>query len=515
MIHISECSVGEIRLLTCILQILPNENDIFVYLGNTAAAIEALPSRLQKPNLITRIFQNYAKPRAQLCGIHQDLHPKIVASVFTLIALEAGTHLNNLASRADLLSDDQIEMIRRLRHLHILWLEEGVYKMTFGEEVSVQSKWVYQADQCEACIIARFASDVQTIYDLRCACQSRINRKMVSKGIEPRLKIWLDLWFDRFRDSLGAKDFSTFLARNETEATALKAIKKKLWHEKHPKGQKQRVADQPDAVRVPAPVPAPASSPSRRPSSRRTERTERSERPPANFRKASSMDTEAKYDGMLDLLDHYAELRESSAPNEFSAIPASRRPGPSAQAPRAATPASSVYDNNTMRNNSRVAKEGDTFVPPRAAWTQKSVWDDAPVPRSTIVERIFNSSAKTPVPPVPNIPGLFNHSPNPGPRLENLRPPPPPHSRAPLSPRRGQAARPAAPEGNPAADAVHESRREPGREIYREPRRESGRDMRESRHPHFESPNTGGSSDHSNRDGGRNSIRATAWSNLY
>jgi hypothetical protein len=363
MIHISECSVGEVRLLTGVLQILPTENDVFVYLGNTAAAIEALPNRLQKPNLITRIFQNYAKPRAPLCAIHQDLHPKIVASVFILIALEVGAHLNKLAGRADLLSDDQIEMIRRLRHLHILWLEERIYEMTFGDEVAVQSKWVYQADQCEACMIARMASDFQTIYDLRCACQSRINRRMVSKGVEPRLKIWLDLWFDRFRDSLGAQGFRTLLVQNETEAMALKAIKKKIWHEKHPKGQKPKVAAQSAApVRPSTPL---VDAPSRLPSSRRTERSEQT---PASSRKPSFSDNEARYDGMLDLLDHYAELRESTAPNVFSAIPASRqRPRPSAQSPHTAPSASSVYDNNTTRNNSRVAREGETYVPVRAA----------------------------------------------------------------------------------------------------------------------------------------------------
>ena len=132
--HVSECSVGEIRLLVKILRIPPSNIDLLIVFQGILHAISELPTRLKRPNVFKRLFTSYAKPRAEFCLIHKQLSPKIVHSLFSLIALECGYFLNTLANNEHLLTNSQIGLVNRLRNIHRFWLKPDVFKKTFGEK---------------------------------------------------------------------------------------------------------------------------------------------------------------------------------------------------------------------------------------------------------------------------------------------------------------------------------------------------------------------------------------------
>ena len=251
--HISECSLPEVRLLTKILQAPPDHPDpLGHFRGTILNGINALPSRLKKPNALLGIFKPYAKGREPLCTLHQGLHPKIVHSAFTLLALEVGFHLNKVASNEHLLTEPQIERVWRLRLLHLLWLDASTFEQTFGRSAS--SSWEFETNKCEACILTRIASNFETICDLRALILSRMSRRQIRRHGEPRLKIWVDYWMENMMKSglpplfripeTGGRpqSYDAALQQNIVDGLELKDARKRMYRDRHTHKKSRRTS---------------------------------------------------------------------------------------------------------------------------------------------------------------------------------------------------------------------------------------------------------------------------------
>lgn len=368
--HISECSVCEVRLLAKILQAPPDHPDPLGHFSGTILdGINALPSRLKKPNALLGILKPYLK-RAPLCKLHQGLHPKIVHSVFTLLALEVGFHLNQVASNEHLLTERQIERVWRLRLLHLLWLDVSTFEETFGRSAS--GPWEVETNKCEACILTRIASNFETICDLRAALLSRMSRRQIRRRGEPRLKVWVDHFMENFMAWGRPESFQAALNQNIKDGEELKDARKNIYHDR----QQSRRAEATDGTAVEAPNrPRSISSMQERPED------------------GDDLE-EDRYDAELEVVDHYAALKSTlSLPVRTDSLPQGNHPYGQTNPANAYQSQSSVYTNNTQRNNARVAGQSqaarppsnvseksepqDEYVNPRADWNRPSSQEQA------------------------------------------------------------------------------------------------------------------------------------------
>ena len=388
--HISECSLPEVGLLSKILQAPPDHPDPLVHFrGTILNGINDLPSRLKKPNALLGLLKPYAKGREPLCTLHQGLHPKIVHSVFTLLALEVGFHLNKVASNEHLLTEPQIERVWRLRLLHLLWLDASTFEETFGRSAS--GPWEFETNKCEACILTRIASSFETICDLRALILSRMSRRQIRRHGEPRLKVWADYWMDNFMKSglpplfgipeTGGRpqSYDAALQQNIVDGLELKDARKRMYRDRHTHKKSRRTSTIDDS----------GSSTDMGQPERQCSTSGMQER----IEDGDDINQD-RYDAELDIVDHYAALKStlSISPKTHS-LPKHNSPYGQSSSPNAYQSRSSVYTNNTYRNNDRVVGQSqavrppskiseksepqDEYVNPRANWNRTSSQEHA------------------------------------------------------------------------------------------------------------------------------------------
>ena len=357
--HISECSVVEVRILAPILSLNPDNPDpLSHFAGTVLNGIKKLPKRLQRPGALMSIIKPYAKSRAPLCDLHHGLHPKIIASLFTLIALEVGYHLNRLANNMHMLTEDQVQLVLRLRQMHLLWHEKETYERTFGR--LAEGPWKYEDSQCEACIIHRLASNFEAVCDLRCAVLARMNTRQMKHRGEPLLKVWLDYWLEQLKTYQTDFEYYQAMEKNKADGLALKERLKKIYYDT-PRGRKraEKKLRMAGGTEESASTTAVGSSPYPRPVSGMQEQAE-----DGNYYDQDV--TDAHYDAELEVVDHYAALKSTLD------VPMT---------------AASRYSNNTVRNNERVIgqsrasrvpsvapekSEQGEYINPRAFWKRDS-----------------------------------------------------------------------------------------------------------------------------------------------
>ena len=381
-VHISECSVGEVRLLVKTMQYqLENPDVLSQFRSTIIGGIKELPSRLQRPSALMSILKPHIKPKAPMCDLHRGIHPKIVHSLFTLIALEVGVQLNKLAANEHLLTEPQIQLVWRLRDLHSLWLDANTYEENFGRPAS--GEWAYEANQCEGCIITRIASRFEAVYDLRCALISRMSRRQIKRKGEPMLKLWVDHFMLEFREWTPSHIYGPAVIRNEVEGLDLKDAKKKIYYEtrraKKRAERRSRMADTAEDSDSSTAVESPERL---RPISGLQERIEDGD-------DLGEDATGGQHDAELDIVDHYAALKSTlSLPVQTDSLPKGKSPYGQNKPADVYQSQSSVYTNNTFRNNDRVIGQSrasrvpskvseifepqDEYVNPRANWNRQS-----------------------------------------------------------------------------------------------------------------------------------------------
>ncbi|KAI9753523.1 MAG: ADP-ribosylation factor protein 3 [Chaenotheca gracillima] len=226
-VSLSQLSTSDLDALTNVLRVSFTENlspfERSSNSGTFAAESQATVTDLIKhlpPHLLRasssasqvggwhgRIVAFFARKRgdgraaAPLCKVHKALEPHLIRSIFSAHVAEISIRLNDLIAyhtspSAGTLPSHLEALIARLRAIHALWVPPDIYKDCFFKDP--HPKWKFQADGCEACMLARIGGDLLTVLDLRVAAASRrSSRRMkhfAETGQRPPARLWR--WVD-------------------------------------------------------------------------------------------------------------------------------------------------------------------------------------------------------------------------------------------------------------------------------------------------------------------------------
>ncbi len=237
--HIQDVPQRYVPVLAKILQTRPNESQEALS-QRVAQVTKTLPSSLRAGRLENFLLP----PRGYLCKAHKFLHYDVVQTVLRHVQVEVGVRLNNVITECEMLTPEQYTRAMRLRELHVLWLDKRKVQSTLKRTIR-DTKWKYQTDQCDACILSKITSDLQILLDLRWAFRSRATRAFVSTYGNPRLQQWVYVWIATLAGFVEAStkieiDLDQILLQNDQEAILLKKTRaeidvKKQWekYKKH------------------------------------------------------------------------------------------------------------------------------------------------------------------------------------------------------------------------------------------------------------------------------------------
>lgn len=168
---------------------------------------------LSRPDPITRkLLLPKQSEYAYLCDEHKPLNADFVHQWFQYLQLEVGARLEILraSTREHIGGYSWDNIVKPLTRLHRIWMRETEVKLTFGkfchkgfENTIDMIDPTYQEDGCEACILKRVGSHINTLHALRCIVKSRLsleshakhpNRLRLLRLIEP----WIELLEDKY-----------------------------------------------------------------------------------------------------------------------------------------------------------------------------------------------------------------------------------------------------------------------------------------------------------------------------
>lgn len=231
----------DVRKLANVLQFRPREDHQEAE-TRIKSNIKTLPWRLRGPGRLIRFL---CPSRIDACQWHNGINRCIADVVLHHVQLEVGFRLNNLVAHSNLLQDDQLDRIWRLRELHALWLDPDTFAETF--RISPHwIKWDYQANKCDACILSRISGNLEILLDLRCMIKSRATSKFVAKHGDPKLLKWVMTWIETMlsfvEESTGQRvTITDQIEINDRRSGEFKRLRAKI----HVKGKKQKTkADQ-------------------------------------------------------------------------------------------------------------------------------------------------------------------------------------------------------------------------------------------------------------------------------
>ncbi|KAJ5359694.1 uncharacterized protein N7496_012107 [Penicillium cataractarum] len=148
--------------------------------------INGLPKDLKKKS---NTHGEAISPR-DLCELHRSLSHYLVDDILRLVQREVTSHFRQLDAYPDLIEPAEAEILHNLRALKGLWTNpspDGPVHL---------NAWAYQINECAACILARIASNKNTLRNLRVVIQSRTRTR---KNHRPReLNIFVDHCINRF-----------------------------------------------------------------------------------------------------------------------------------------------------------------------------------------------------------------------------------------------------------------------------------------------------------------------------
>jgi hypothetical protein len=214
------------------------------------SALTALPAHLSSGRkIIDRLpkdWTNLPSP-ALLCSGHRGLNGRLIRSILNLVKEEVGWKLSTIVAFGSL-TNHQKCLINTVRSIHGLWMDAA----TFAQKLSFKgpTKWTYQLDGCEACILAQIGADAETLQALRTALLSRTQTRSPEKR-SPTLLRWVEAWIDtgvasgnekveiRYLSGESAKDLK--LVRKEAHVRRREAEKRKPGKGRHKTHRRRRV----------------------------------------------------------------------------------------------------------------------------------------------------------------------------------------------------------------------------------------------------------------------------------
>lgn len=181
------------------------------YVNRTRPLITKLKFPLSKPPTVVRkLLLPEQSKYTRLCDVHAGLNADFVHQWFKFLALEVGARMEILRSstREQIGAYAWDAIIKPLTRSHKIWLSSKQVREAFGDFVETDFDPKYslieatrQADGCEACILARVGTHINTVWALHTLVRSRIT--VESHARHPtrlRLLRLLDPWIQHFQD---------------------------------------------------------------------------------------------------------------------------------------------------------------------------------------------------------------------------------------------------------------------------------------------------------------------------
>lgn len=142
------------------------------------------------PSIVRKLLLPEQSQYTRLCDMHAGLNADFVHQWFKFVALEVGARLEILRSGGP----EQVgefaweNVIAPLTRLHKIWLSAEQVHEAFGDFSEVENDPQmslidvnHQHDGCEACILARIGTHINTVWALRTLIKSRISLESHSK----------------------------------------------------------------------------------------------------------------------------------------------------------------------------------------------------------------------------------------------------------------------------------------------------------------------------------------------
>jgi len=181
------------------------------YLNRIRPLMVKLRFPLAKPHSVVRkLLLPEQSKYSYLCDVHSGLNADFVHQWFKYLALEVGARMEILRSsnREHIGTYAWDAIIKPLTRLHKIWLSPEQVREAFGDFVETEFDPQYslidarpQADGCEACILARIGTHINTVWALHTLVKSRIT--LESHARHPsrlRLLRLIDHWIQHYQD---------------------------------------------------------------------------------------------------------------------------------------------------------------------------------------------------------------------------------------------------------------------------------------------------------------------------
>lgn len=177
---------SEVKMLTQILHLDNTGVMQSEYKPQIEKLIQNLPKRLRRPRPLSLNFRHSA---SGLCDLHLPLNGDLISNIFCFVQREVTEHFLLFEKYPDLCHPVEGEIISRLRVLRGMWTKPG-------SEPPITNAWNYQINGCRACMLARVASDMEAVRNLRVVILSRTRTR---KNHRPRtLMAFVDECINQF-----------------------------------------------------------------------------------------------------------------------------------------------------------------------------------------------------------------------------------------------------------------------------------------------------------------------------
>lgn len=175
---------------------VPWKSKVAGLLNQAASAIEtstSVPEKLKVPvkaSIDIILGLDFLRQKTPLCHTHVGLRPKLVHALFTSLIAEVSVRLEVFVLGFPGLRPEYQQFIHTLRTMQALWLPPSQYRP------SSLDRWSFQADRCEACVLARVGGDDDSVRALRAAVLSRAMSDYKPGARGPHFLPWIDAWVD-------------------------------------------------------------------------------------------------------------------------------------------------------------------------------------------------------------------------------------------------------------------------------------------------------------------------------
>ena len=208
-----DMSQDDISKLTSILSrtpppdLPPSSAQYQSYCTITERQISRLPSHLLSASSRTanRINRLLSRPSG-LCRLHDRLNADLIDSTFHCLQSEIEDKISvslheirNLPAYAQ----TYFPIMAFLNDVQALWLDHEAYVARFGYEASDRFK--YQANRCNACMLAELGSDKNALIALLAGEKMRMRERRTELPCSSFRISWITVWMSHFPDGQGAE----------------------------------------------------------------------------------------------------------------------------------------------------------------------------------------------------------------------------------------------------------------------------------------------------------------------